>query len=153
MNSIHIRKATKQDAETIVDCQIKMANETESLVLDESIVSNGVSQIINDSPLGYYLIAENEQKVHMGVMMVLTEWSDWRNGKVLWIHSLYVKPEYRKMGIFKALYSYLKNLVSTEDEYKGLRLFVEKNNVNAQKAYRAIGMTNDHYELFEWMKN
>lgn len=152
MSFITIRKATKQDYETIIDCQIKMADETEKLTLNRDTVSKGVFEILNDSPLGYYLVAENEQNLVLGVMMVLYEWSDWRNGKVLWIHSLYVLPIYRKLGVFKTFYSYLKNIINSSDEYKGLRLFVEKNNRNAQKAYESAGMTNEHYELFEWLK-
>ncbi len=152
MTEIFIRKATKQDHETIVNCQIKMAFETEGLILDKKIVLNGVNQMLNESPLGYYLIAEDSLKNILGVMMVLYEWSDWRNGKILWIHSLYVKPEYRTLGVFKTFYLYLKNLVTNSIEYKGMRLFVEKNNTTAQYAYKAVGMSNEHYDLFEWMK-
>lgn len=152
MTEIIIRKATKLDYETIVECQIKMALETESLVLDKNIVTKGVGEIINESPLGYYLIAEDNFKNILGVMMVLYEWSDWRNGKVLWIHSLYVKPEYRNLGVFKTFYLHLKNILTTSAEYKGIRLYVEKNNIKAQQAYQSVGMSNEHYELFEWLK-
>jgi ribosomal protein S18 acetylase RimI-like enzyme len=31
----------------------------------------------------------------------------------------------------------------------GLRLYVEKNNSAAQRAYEHLGMTNNHYDLFE----
>lgn len=153
MNIINIRKATKQDAQSIVDCQLKMAYETEKLVLDKDIVTKGVTNLLIDSPLGYYMLAEDGDKKTLGVMMVLFEWSDWRNGKVLWIHSLYVKPEFRKQGIFKSFYAHLKNIVEFSTEFKGIRLYVEKSNLNAQKAYYAVGMTNEHYELFEWLKN
>lgn len=153
MNSINIRKATKQDAQYIVDCQIKMAHETENLILERVTVEKGVGHILMDSPLGYYLLAEDDKKNLLGVMMVLFEWSDWRNGKVFWIHSLYVKPDFRKQGIFKAFYAHLKNIVESSAEFKGIRLYVEKSNLNAQKAYQASGMTNEHYELFEWLKN
>ena len=150
--TISIRKASKQDHQIIVECQIKMAYETENLELENDIVSKGVFEIINNSPLGYYLIAEDVQKNVVGVMMVLYEWSDWRNGKILWIHSLYVKTEFRKMGVFKSFYSYLQNLVNSSNQFKGLRLFVEKNNSIAQKTYQHVGMNNEHYELFEWLK-
>ena len=35
---------------------------------------------------------------------------------------------------------------------RGLRLYVEKKNQPAQKVYRKLGMSDEHYHLFEWMK-
>jgi ribosomal protein S18 acetylase RimI-like enzyme len=32
----------------------------------------------------------------------------------------------------------------------GLRLYVEKDNINAQKVYERTGMDGEHYRMFEW---
>ena len=34
----------------------------------------------------------------------------------------------------------------------GLRLYVEKANHAAHQVYRAMGMSPDHYDLYEWLK-
>jgi RimJ/RimL family protein N-acetyltransferase len=31
-------------------------------------------------------------------------------------------------------------------------LYVEKRNAAAQKVYERLGMSREHYEMFEWMK-
>jgi len=152
MNSFLIREASVSDLDTIADFQLRMAQETENLQLVEEIVRKGVSEIFRNPLRGYYLVAEKNGEP-AGVMLVLSEWSDWRNGEILWIHSLYVLPQYRKQGVFKILYHHLGEKVNGSDNYKGIRLYVEKNNVIAQKTYHAVGMSDQHYDLFEWMKS
>jgi GNAT superfamily N-acetyltransferase len=87
----------------------------------------------------------------VGCLFTVREWSDWRNGEVVWIHSLYVTPDARRKGVFKQLYVYLKHMVESDPELKGLRLYVHRDNALAQSAYAALGMDGDHYRLFEWM--
>ena len=84
--------------------------------------------------------------------MAIPEWSDWRNGTVLWIHSLYVIPEARGQGVFKKLYSNLEKQVEQSSELTGIRLYVDKQNRSAQKVYEKLGMNKHHYELYEWLK-
>ena len=88
----------------------------------------------------------------MGCLLTIPEWSDWRNGTVLWIHSVYVAPEFRKRGVFQTLYSHLKDNVAHSTDLRGLRLYVDKTNSVAQKVYSELGMNNQHYHLYEWMK-
>ncbi len=149
---ILIRPGLLFDIETIADFQVQMAWETEKLKLDTPTVQNGVSAVFDDPSKGKYWIAESGGKV-VGCLLTIPEWSDWRNGTVLWIHSVYVLPAYRKSGVFKALYSHLKNLVQTGNDLRGLRLYVDKSNLNAQKVYESLGMSGEHYHLFEWLKN
>ena len=61
-------------------------------------------------------------------------------------------PSERKSGVFKQMYAYLKSMVESSDAYRGLRLFVDKRNEAAKLAYLRVGMSADHYELFEWLK-
>ncbi len=147
-----IRTANSSDIQWMADCQVKMAMETENYELSLEQVTKGVTHVVNNPMIGHYLIVEeNDEKVAM--MMVLKEWSDWRNGTVLWIHSVFVSSNFRKKGVFKMLYEHLKNIVNEKEELKGLRLFVDKTNLRAIKVYKKIGMTNEHYELFEWVKS
>lgn len=148
---MQIIAAGKRHKSFIVDCQINMAFETEHMTLDRETVEDGVGHVLAESSTGFYLIAEYKQ-VPLACMMVLYEWSDWRSGQVLWIHSLYVLPKYRRKGMFEGLYNYLKEMVQSSEQYKGIRLYVDKRNEGAIKAYQKAGMTNEHYELFEWLK-
>lgn len=149
---IKIFKAKKKEhIDNIVDFQVRMAAETEDLLLDKDIVRSGVLHIFENDQKGYYLIARVDEKI-IASMLVLYEWSDWRNGNVLWLHSVYVLPEFRKKGVFRLMYEQIKQSVNTDDTLKGIRLYVDKTNQNAQKVYKSIGMNDQHYNLFEWMK-
>jgi GNAT superfamily N-acetyltransferase len=129
-----------------------MAFETENgLKLDPPTVQLGVTAVMDDPSKGKYWLAEVDGKV-VGCLLTVPEWSDWRNGTVLWIHSVYVHPDFRKHGVFKALYHHLKDMVSTSPDLRGLRLYVDKTNTRAQAVYKSLGMNDEHYSLFEWMK-
>jgi GNAT superfamily N-acetyltransferase len=146
-----IRPGLLFDIDVIADFQLRMAKETENLELDPPTVNLGVCAVFDDPSKGKYWVAELDGKV-IGCLLTVPEWSDWRNGTVLWIHSVYVIPEYREHGIFKQLYSHLKQMVLESSELRGLRLYVDKSNLKAQKIYQALEMSSEHYHLFEWLK-
>lgn len=148
---IKIRRAKVSDSERIVELQLEMARETEGLELDRDIASKGVRGVFQEPARGTYWVAEEEGQI-LGVLLAIQEWSDWRNGTVLWIHSLYVVPKARGQGVFKKLYLNLKEQVDQSPELVGLRLYVDKKNKAAQKIYEKLGMRKDHYELYEWLK-
>lgn len=151
MTPFVVRQARAADAETIVGFQIQMARESEGLALDKATVSRGVQAVLDDPSKGRYWVAEEDGRV-VGVLLCLPEWSDWRNATVLWIHSLYVVPEARRRGVFTALYEHLKAQVESLPTLAGLRLYVDKSNKVAQEVYGALGMTREHYDLYEWLK-
>ncbi len=148
---IQIREATEKDAGTIAGFQQKMAMETEYLALDNNKVESGVSAVFNDPSKGFYMIAEQDEQV-IASMLLTPEWSDWRNGYFLWIQSLYVIPEFRKKGIFRSMYDFVKERVNASEEYVGIKLYVDQQNKIAQQAYKKVGMDLSHYLLFEWNK-
>ena len=102
---IHIRRAAKADADTIVTFNAEMARETEDLALPRKRLTNGVNAMFDDSAKGFYVLAECDGKV-VGQAMITYEWSDWRNGTFWWIQSVYVLPQYRRMGVFRSLFEY-----------------------------------------------
>ena len=148
---ITVRKANPGDENSIIDFQVKMAKETEQVDLDRDIVNKGVNAVFNSPEKGIYFVAESGNKI-VASLMITFEWSDWRNGNVYWIHSVYVLPEFRKKGVFKTMYLCLKNIVQKDKNIRGLRLYVDKTNTNARKVYETMGMDGNHYLLFEWMK-
>lgn len=148
---IKIRPGLLFDIPVIAEFQCKMAFETESMKLDPPTVDKGVSAVFDDPSKGKYWLAEADGQV-VGCLLTVPEWSDWRNGTVLWIHSVYVRPDFRKNGVYRKLYSHLKNMVEESKDLRGLRLYVDKSNANAQKVYEALGMSGEHYHLYEWLK-
>lgn len=147
---VHYREATPADASTIVDFQLAMARETEDLELDRDVLNDGVNAVFADPALGRYYVAVDEGRV-IGSLMITYEWSDWRNGMVWWIQSVYVVPDMRRRGIYAGLYTHVKLLVE-QSTVRGIRLYVDKRNVPAQEVYTRLGMNGEHYLVFEWMK-
>ena len=150
-NMVEIREGQLSDTERIVEFELEMAQETEGVQLEREVVSRGVEGVFERPERGTYWVAEEEERI-VGVLLAIPEWSDWRNGTVLWIHSLYVVPEARRKGVFKELYLNLKKKVEGSEELKGLRLYVDKQNKKAQEVYESLGMDKEHYDLYEWLK-
>ncbi len=148
---VNVRFAVPEDAGDIVEFQLKMAQETENLALNPDTVLKGVVAVFENSSLGKYFVSESDGEV-VASMMLTPEWSDWRNSTFLWIQSVYVIPEFRKIGIFRRMYEFVKEMVKNSPEYAGLRLYVDVNNNNAQNAYSKLGMNGEHYRMFEWEK-
>ena len=146
-----IRDATPNDLATIIDFQFRMAIETEDLTLDRATVTHGAKAVFSDPSKGKYYVAEQNGLV-IGCLMTTFEWSDWRNGNVLWIQSVYIDKKFRGAGVFRKLYTHVRALVSSNPDLKGIRLYVDKQNKAAQEVYQRIGMNGDHYLVYEWMK-
>ncbi len=142
------------DAAAIAGFQLLMARETEDLELDRDTVVRGVAAVLADPARGCYWVAEREGEAGgiVGSLLTTFEWSDWRDGTVLWIQSVYVVPEERGRGVYRALYEHLKHRVENDPALKGIRLYVDKRNAAAQGVYERLGMSREHYELFEWLK-
>lgn len=151
MNLI-IREARTADAEQIAIFQENMAWETERLKLDALKIRSGINAVFEDTEKGRYFIAEYEGQIAAS-LLITYEWSDWRNSWVYWIQSVYVATEFRRKGIYSAMYKHVQNLVEQRKDVAGIRLYVEKTNNNAQTAYSRLGMDGQHYQLFEWMKS
>ncbi|HEY0513433.1 MAG TPA: GNAT family N-acetyltransferase [Thermoanaerobaculia bacterium] len=146
-----IRAASPLDAPAIVDLQLRMARETEALELDRGTVDRGVGAVFADPAKGAYWVAERDGSI-VGALLTTPEWSDWRDGVVLWIQSVYVVPEERGRGVYRALYERVKRQVVESPGLKGIRLYVDRRNAAAQRVYERLGMSREHYETFEWMK-
>ena len=143
-----LREARRSDANVIANHNTAMAEETEAKLLDPAIVGPGVEALFDDSSLGRYWVAESDGQV-VGQIMVTYEWSDWRNGLIWWIQSVYVRPESRRQGVFSALYRHVESLAAAAPGVIGLRLYVENNNLRAQQTYEALGMVTPGYLVME----
>ncbi|HUB08748.1 MAG TPA: GNAT family N-acetyltransferase [Myxococcales bacterium] len=147
MGRVQIREASQRDLSIIVDFNQAMALETEALRLERHTLTLGVRALLRDRAKGFYLVAEREGRL-VGQVMVTYEWSDWRNGDWWWLQSVYVAPDARRSGVFRALYAAVAAR-ARRARARGLRLYVEKQNVRAQRTYVSLGMREARYRLFE----
>ncbi len=145
-----IRNAVPGDAGTIAAYNSAMAEETEGRSLDPAVVGPGVEGLLADPAKGRYWVAEDGGQV-IGQLMVTYEWSDWRNGTIWWIQSVYVHPDWRRNGVFSALYRHVESVASSTPQVVGLRLYVEEKNSRAQQTYAALGMVKPSYIVMEAM--
>ena len=146
---IKIRKAIIEDLETIVKFNYNLAKQTEDKELNLEILTKGVRAILSDNSKGQYYVYEIDGRV-VGQIMYTYEWSDWRTGTFLWVQSVYIDGEYRRKGIFKELYNYVKQICDNDEDIAGIRLYVEKENLNAKATYKSLGMEECNYYMYEY---
>lgn len=148
LNPIKIRRAQTRDAGDIARFNQAMALETEQKQLMPEVVLAGVNALFENPAQGFYIVAEDNSKV-VACLMITTEWSDWRNGLFWWVQSVFVAPDYRRRGIYRRMYGFVKELAAQAPNVCGFRLYVEQDNRRAQKTYAALGMTQSPYRFFE----
>jgi GNAT superfamily N-acetyltransferase len=136
------------DLETVVGFNIAMALETEGKSLEKGRVHQGVKAVLNSDRLGIYLLAEINHRV-VGQLLITTEWSDWRNGYFWWVQSVYVVPDCRRHGVYRALDRQVRTEALREGNVCGLRLYVDRDNHIAQLAYESLGMAPSNYKMYE----
>ncbi len=146
---IAIRLSTTEDIDALVEFNLRMALETEGKELNREILAGGVSALFAREGLGFYVVAEHPVQGVVAALMVTYEWSDWRNGCFWWIQSVYVRPEFRRRGLYRLLYEFVRKLAEGRGGVCGFRLYVEKDNEAARQTYVALGMGETYYRMYE----
>ena len=147
MINYQITTGNTEDITAIAQFQVDMALESEGTTLDIQTVIPGVSAAVNDPQKGTYIIAR-AQGQPIGSLMLTREWSDWTNRWYWWIQSVYVRPEFRGKGAYRAMYSKIKEMAK-EAGVTQIRLYVDKTNYRAQEVYKKLGMDECHYLMYE----
>ena len=147
---LEIREAVASDATQIAQYNALLAMESEGTRLAPEVAERGAEAMFADRSRGRYWLAEVDGEV-VGQLMLTYEWSDWRNGMVWWIQSVYVHGDFRRRGVFSALYRHVESLARQEPEVCGLRLYVERDNARAQSTYEALGMHTTNYLVMQSM--
>ncbi|GAB4160791.1 MAG: GNAT family N-acetyltransferase [Planctomycetaceae bacterium] len=148
MANIIVRPAQQADWQTIADFNIRLAWETEEKQLDPEIVGPGVRAVLADPTRGRYFVACQEEQI-VGQLMHTKEWSDWRNGDIWWLQSVYVAEKYRRRGVFRSLLAHLINEAEADPQIVGIRLYVETDNQRAHQTYEKLGLTQAGYFVME----
>jgi ribosomal protein S18 acetylase RimI-like enzyme len=145
---LQVRAATADDLDLMARWAQAMAIETEDKALDADTVTRGIAAGLEDPGRARYYVASVDGEA-AGTLMLTTEWSDWRNGWWWWIQSVYVAPAHRRKGVYRALYTHVLDLARADPGVRGLRLYVEKENVTAQRTYEFLGMVDAGYRMYE----
>ncbi len=146
--TIRVRDAVPADAGAVIDFNLRLAQESEGKTLDPALVAPGVRAVLADPANGRYFLAE-ENGLIVGQMATTQEWSDWRNGWFWWFQSVYVRPEARRRGVFRALAEHVQQAAGNDPAVIGLRLYVDDANHAAQETYLRLGLKRTGYLVLE----
>jgi GNAT superfamily N-acetyltransferase len=145
--NIRIREAVKSDIPILVEFNQALAKETEDMQLNPETLSSGISNALDRAECHYFIAELNGQIA--GQTMITYEWSDWRNGIMWWIQSVFVSPEYRGKGVFRSLFHHVEQLAKNNPDVKALRLYVMHNNLPGKNTYTSLGMADSGYVVYE----
>ncbi len=145
---MHVRSATLEDLLTIVEFNRLLALETEAITLSVEVLTQGVRAALLDPQKARYFVAEIDGQV-VGQLMHTREWSDWRNGDIWWLQSVYVREDFRRAGVFRALIEHLRAEAQSSPNVVGIRLYVEEHNDRAAATYDRLGLPETGYVVRE----
>lgn len=138
-----IRNMTEADRVCVRDMmRIFYASEAVLSNGSEEIFNNDIENCVNASPYLEGYIFENGQEIQ-GYAMVAKSFSTEFGKPCMWIEDLYLKPEYRGLGIGSQFFSYI------DEKYPDaiLRLEVEEENERAIHVYKKAG-----FEVLPYME-
>ncbi|WP_413936337.1 GNAT family N-acetyltransferase [Nitrospira sp. BLG_1] len=147
-----IRPATVHDVQPILEFNAAMALETEQRRLDLDRLRKGTLALLTQPQHGFYIVAETSVetiRTAVGQLMITFEWSDWRNGVFWWVQSVYVRPEWRRRGVYRAMHEHIAARAKMDPQVCGIRLYVEYRNHDAQTVYQRVGLSPSVYTIYE----
>jgi len=142
-----VRPAHHDDVAAIAEGNVRLARETEGKRLDPVVVEAGVEAVLRDASGAGYRVLEADGAVR-GQFMVHEEPSDWTGGRYWWIQSVYVDPEWRGRGVFRALWERILEEAREAGDVTEVRLYVERDNRPAREVYERMGMRESSYRIY-----
>lgn len=137
MNYFNIRKMQKEDREDILQ-MMKIFYSSDAVFTNGSdeIFKNDFENCINESPYLEGYVFYNDKELQ-GYAMIAKSFSTEFGKACYWLEDLYVKANYRGLGIGTAFLKYIEN--SYPDVI--FRLEVEEENERAVHVYKKCGFT------------
>ena len=139
----NIRKMTESDRIAVVD-MMRTFYHSPAVYTNgsEEIYNNDVTACVGESPYAEGFVFEKGKEI-LGYGMIAKSFSTEFGKPCIWIEDLYLKEEYRGIGIGSSFFVYL------EKEYPNtiMRLEVEEDNKRALAVYRKTG-----YETLPYME-
>lgn len=144
-NLYSARRARRDEIPTLIHMIRAMAMESEGRELAEEILAVSVPRVFDEPALGtYWVMARGEKDTCVACTMTTTEWSDWHNAPYWWLQSVYVHPDHRGRGLMGEMIRALTQEAKQNGAVE-LRLYVERENQRAIRAYEKVGFDDSHY--------
>ena len=132
-----IRRMTKKDKPAVLEMmRVFYASPAVFTNGSEAVFSNDIAHCVNENPyLDGYIIEDGKEI--QGYAMLAKSFSTEFGKPCIWIEDLYIKEEYRGLGLGKMLMEFIAK------KYTDciFRLEVEEENERAVKLYRKCGFT------------
>ena len=138
-----IRRMTIEDKKSVIEMmRVFYASPAVLSNGSEEIFINDVENCVNENPYLEGYIFENSKEIQ-GYAMVARSFSTEFGKPCIWIEDLYIKSEYRGLGIGSEFFAYI------EEKYPDavFRLEVEEENERAVKVYEKCG-----FEVLPYME-
>jgi GNAT superfamily N-acetyltransferase len=145
------KSATSDDIETLIVMIRDLYAHDGLAPLDESITRRALLGVIGDDRFGrvFMILLENEVA---GYAVLTFGYSLEFHGRDAFVDELYLRAEYRGLGIGKRALEFLTGVCAAEG-VNALHLEVERANTSAQAVYRKFGFEDhDRYLMTRWLK-
>ena len=150
-NKFTIRLARIEDARKLAEFCELLRESLEMSVQQEKLLP-GVSAPIKDLSKGMYLVATKAHESELiGCLMITYEWDTGNNAFIWWIQDVFVDGNWRRKGVFQALYKHTIKMAKDKGNVCSIKLHVNHNNLNAQKTYKSMGMTDTPNFMYEFI--
>ena len=106
--------------------------EKENLGIDAALNQWQIPVLIR---YGRFIIIETDKKERIGVCQILRCWHDFKDA---FIHSFYIKSEFRSLGIGGRFLKYIIDILIKEG-FERIKLTVDPENIHAIKLYKKEG--------------
>ena len=144
---ITVRKALLTDLPNIVSLYLENSNRHWA-DFNKQMLASGLRTLISSPSKGFQMVAEVEYDI-IGMLRISPEWSPLRDSSFWWIENVYVKPNWRRKGVYRKMYKYVYDSAKGNPKICGIRLYTDQNNTAARKTYVETGMRGKLSELFE----
>ena len=150
-NKFTIRLARIEDARKLAEFCELLRESLEMPVQQEKLLP-GVSAPIKDLSKGMNLVATEAHKSELiGCLMITYEWDPGNNAFTWWIQEVFVDSNWRRKGVFQALYKHTIKMAKDKGNVCTIKIHVNDDNLNAQKIYKRLGMTDTSNFMYEFI--
>ena len=145
------KPATSDDVETLIVMMRDLYAHDGLAPLDEGVARRALLGVIGDGTLGrvFLILLANEVA---GYAVLTFSYSLEFHGRDAFVDEIYLRAEYRGLGIGKRALEFLTE-ACVEEGVSALHLEVERSNTQAQAVYRKFGFEDhDRYLMTRWLK-
>lgn len=145
------KPATSDDVEALIVMMRDLYAHDGLAPLDEATARRALLGVIGDDTLGrvFLILLANEVA---GYAVLTFGYSLEFHGRDAFVDEIYLRAEYRGLGIGKRALQFLTDICAAEG-VNALHLEVERENTSAQTVYRKFGFEDhDRYLMTKWLR-